>query len=900
MAAASEPVAGDAGALPGVCFDAAGVDAAIDAGTPRARAYAGALAALDRSLDAALDAGCPARTVVAARTTAMDALLGHAWCAGFADAGDDIALVAVGGYGRGELHPHSDVDLLILLEEGAEAAYREAIEAFVTLLWDIGLEIGQAVRSVEQCVEAALEDVTTATNLMESRPLAGSERLFDQVVEATGPDRVWPTTTFFRAKLDEQKARHRKFDRTAYRLEPNIKEGPGGLRDIQMVGWVAKRHFGAQTLAELVDHGFVTRDEYRRLVHGQELLWAIRWRLHRLTGRREDRLLFDHQRDLASAFGEDPGQDPNRAVEAFMQRYYRAVMELQRLNEILLQFFREAILEPAGRPAVRHLNEHFRVRGETLEIATPERFRREPRAMLEMYLVLAKHPEIRGVRAETLRRLRDDLDAFDDDVRADPEARRMFMDLLRQPYRVASQLFRMNRYGVLGAYLPAFDRIVGRMQYDLFHTYTVDEHTLRVIRNLREFRVPDEERQSAFALCVQLMAELAEPELLYVAALFHDIAKGRDGDHSELGAVDAEAFCDAHGLGSVQTGLVCWLVRNHLLMSMTAQRRDLSDPAVIHEFARSVSSVAHLNHLYLLTVADIRATNPTLWNSWKDNLLRELYQKTVQALWRGLDNPIDKDERIAEVQQHARRELAAWAFDPERIETLWADLGEAYFLRHNADEIAWHTRGLLEHGDRDDALILLRQETQRGSTELFISRRDNRYRFALVTTVLDRLGLSIVDARVLTSRSGRALDTYLILEASGEPITDGYRLADIRSGLEAAMADPERLPEQPARRTPRRMRNFDVPLTVEAEDQAEHGITAIEITASDQPGLLSKIARAFLAVGVRVHNARIATVGERVDDVFFVTTPDNHRLGDAQVRRIERELSERISNPGAS
>jgi len=880
-------------------FDTARIDAGLRAGQRPASVYAGALADIDAALDGALDAGISAHDIVAARAAAVDELLAHAWQAGFAEANGDIALVAVGGYGRGELQPHSDVDLLILLAEDAEDRHREAIEAFVTLLWDIGLEIGQAVRTVAQCSEAAQADVTTATNLMESRLLAGASTLYEAMQAATGPERVWPTETFFRAKLDEQKARHRKFDRTAYRLEPNIKEGPGGLRDIQMVGWVAKRHFGAQTLAELVDHGFLTDDEYRRLVRGEELLWAIRWRLHRMNGRSEDRLLFDHQRDLAVAFGET-ADDPNRAVEAFMQRYYRAVMELQRLNEILLQFFREAILEPPGQPVVRRLNERFRIRGETLEIAAPDVFRHQPRALIEMYLLLARHPEVRGVRAETLRRLRDDLDGIDDSVRADPQARRLFMELLRQPWRVASQLFRMNRYGVLGAYIPAFDRIVGRMQYDLFHTYTVDEHTLRVIRNLREFRAPDEDADgSEFPLCLELMSDLEEPELLYVAALFHDIAKGRDGDHSELGAVDAEAFCRDHGLSSVQTGLVCWLVRHHLLMSMTAQRRDLSDPAVIHEFARTVSSVSHLNHLYLLTVADIRATNPTLWNSWKDNLLRELYHKTVQALWRGLDNPIDKEERIAEVQHHARRQLAAWALDVDRIDTLWAELGDAYFLRHNADEIVWHTRGLLEHGDREDALILLRRETQRGSTELFISRPDHRYRFALVTTVLDRLGLSIVDARVLTSRSGRALDTYLILEAEGEPITDDHRIADIRAGLEAALADPERLPDQPARRTPRRMRHFDVPLVVEAEEEPEHGMTAVEVRASDQPGLLSKIARAFLAVGVRVHSARVATIGERVDDVFFITDSGNRPVDDETVRAVERELAHRISNPGA-
>jgi len=881
-------------------FDAAAVDTALQAGEHPAGAYAAALARVDAALDAALDAGTSAHTVVAERAAAVDALLDHAWGAHFPAEAADVALVAVGGYGRGELHPHSDVDLLILLTEGAEAQHGPAIEAFVTLLWDIGLEISQAVRTVAQCAEAAAADITTVTNLMESRPLSGAAALHQAMEAAIAPDALWPADAFFEAKFAEQKVRHRKFDHTAYRLEPNIKEGPGGLRDIQMVAWVAKRHFGATSLAELVDQGFLTADEHDRLVRGQALLWCIRWRLHRLNARREDRLLFDHQRELAAALGEH-ASDPNEAVEAFMQRYYRTVMALQRLNGMLLQFFREALLEPAGQQPVEALNERFQVRGDTLEMTAPDVFRRQPRALIEMYLLLAQHPGIRSVRAQTLRRLRDDLNGLDADVRADPEAKRLFLALLRQPSRVSSQLFRMNRYGVLGAYLPAFDRIVGRMQYDLFHTYTVDEHTLRVIRNLRDFRDPpaDSDHATELPLCVQLMGKLNEPELLYIAALFHDIAKGRDGDHSELGASDAENFCREHGLSSVQTGLVAWLVRHHLLMSMVAQRRDLSDPAVIHAFARTVSSLSHLDHLYLLTVADIRATNPTLWNSFKDNLLRELYHKTAQALWRGLDNPIDKAERIAEVQADARARLMSRDLPAARIDTLWDDLGEPYFLRHSADEIAWHTRGLLEHADTGTPLILLRRETQRGSTELFISRPDHHFRFALVTAVLGRLGVSIVDARLATTHSGHTLDTYLILEGSGEPMTDDYRIADVRAALEAALADPEHLPEQTARQTPRRVRHFDIPLAVTTEQRPEHGMTAIELTAGDQPGLLASVARAFLAAGVRVHNARIATVGERVNDVFFTTTETNHPLDAAAIEAVERELAQRISNPGA-
>ncbi len=871
------------------------VDDALARGEAAGPAYRHALAEIDAALDACLDAGASAHEVVAARASAVDGMLVDAWQRCLGPRRDELALVAVGGCGRGELQPYSDIDILVLCGETLAASDRDALERFVTLLWDIGLEVGHAVRTVDECVEVATSDVTTATNLMESRLLDGSRGLYEAMRAATGADQIWPAATFFRVKLAEQRERHRKFDDTAYRLEPNIKEGPGGLRDIQMVGWVAKRHFGATTLADLVGHGFLTPDELKRLHQGQERLWRIRWRLHRLSRRREDRLLFDHQRELARAFGET-AEDPNAAVEAFMQRYYRMVMQLQRLNEILLQFFREAILESGATAAAHRLDEHFCLRGDTLEAARADTFRRDPTAILAMFVTLARHPEARGIRAETLRQLHSDLEVIDDAIRRQPEMRGRFMDLLRQPRGVASQLVRMNRYGVLGAYLPAFDRVVGRMQYDLFHTYTVDEHTLRVIAHLRRFRLGEDPNEDA--LCCQLMGALDHPETLYIAALFHDIAKGQDGDHSELGAREAITFCQDHGVAEVQTGLVAWLVRHHLVLSMTAQRRDLTDPDVIHEFARTVSSIAHLNHLYLLTVADIRATNPSLWNSWRANLLRELYHKTVQALWRGLDNPIDSAQRLSEVQAQARQILAQQGTETEGLEAVWSDLPEPYFLRHNADEIARHTHALAAHARRDRPLIQLRRETTRGPAELFLAGPPHRYRFALVTTVLDQLGLSVVDARILTSHSGMALDTYLILEASGASIRDEHRMAEIRERLEAALARPDRVPAQPARRPSRRMRHFAVPLRVDTEQQPDWTTTAVEVTAGDQPGLLSKIARAFLDTDVRVHSARVATVGERVDDVFFCTNADDDPLGEDDIERVKKALDHYISHSG--
>ncbi|HDJ85646.1 MAG TPA: [protein-PII] uridylyltransferase, partial [Chromatiales bacterium] len=582
--------------------------------------------ALDRAredLAAQFAAGAPVRELVHKQARLIDRLLEYAWHRLLPGAGADLALVAVGGYGRGELHPASDIDLLILVaDDAARERHRAAIEQFLTLLWDLGAEVGHSVRSVEECVDEARRDITVATNLMEARLLAGPQALFTALRAATGPDRVWPGRAFFAAKWNEQQARHRKFHDTAYNLEPNIKEGPGGLRDIQMVGWVAKRHFGAATLHDLVGHGFLTEAEYRALIEGQDHLWRIRFALHLLTGRREDRLLFDHQVPLARRFG-FRDTDANLAVEQFMQHYYRTVMDLSRLNEMLLQLFQEAILYADDRDEPLVINRRFQSRKGFIEVRHPKVFEQYPFALLEVFLLLQQHAELKGVRASTIRLIRDNRDRIDDRFRGDLRARSLFMEILRQPRGVTHDLRRMNRYGVLAAYLPAFSNVVGRMQYDLFHTYTVDEHTLFVVRNLRRLTVP--EFAAELPLCSRIMRDLPKPELLYIAALFHDIAKGRSGDHCELGAADAQEFCRDHGLGAYDTRLVCWLVRNHLLFSLTAQRRDISDPQVIHEFAATLGDHVHLDYLYLLTIADIRATNPGLWNSWRRALLQELH-----------------------------------------------------------------------------------------------------------------------------------------------------------------------------------------------------------------------------------------------------------------------------------
>ena len=446
--------------------------------------------------------------------------------------GDDIALIAVGGYGRGELHPYSDIDLLILTsDEGGD--YRENIEGLITLLWDINLEIGHSVRTMSECAQAAADDITIATNLMESRTLAGNSELQTQLMNLVGPENIWSSSDFFRAKWDEQILRHRKFANSEYNLEPNIKSSPGGLRDIQMIGWVVKRHFGAQSIDELLERQFLSKEELDTLKEGQDFLWKVRFALHILAGREEDRLLFDHQRTLAEQFG-FTDSDGKLAVEQFMQQYYRWVMHLGELNDVLMQHFDETILRACEAETVFEINSRFRVRNGHIEVCNAKVFTKTPSALMEIFVLMASNNAIDGVRASTIRLIRKSHHLIDNRFRADPKNKRYFLELLRSPQRVALNLRRMKRFGILDKFIPAFAGIVGQMQHDLFHIYSVDAHTLELIKNISRFRYPS--MVEKYPMACRIMQRLPKPELLYLAGLFHDIAKGRGGDHSSLGA----------------------------------------------------------------------------------------------------------------------------------------------------------------------------------------------------------------------------------------------------------------------------------------------------------------------------------------------------------------------------
>jgi [protein-PII] uridylyltransferase len=831
----------------------------------------------------------PVEVLVRERARLVDDLVTRAWRLHASGATDSIALVAVGGYGRGELLPCSDVDVMVLLPKGEEPAWTAPLERFLTFLWDIGLETGHSVRTIDECRQEALADLSVATTLFEARLLAGPPSLFEAMRRALAPDRLWPARDFFEAKLAEQTERHHRFHDTAYNLEPNVKQGPGGLRDIQTIAWVAKRHFRAETLEELATHGFIAARELAQLESAQAWLWRVRFALHLVSGRREDRLLFDHQIRLARMFGYEDATY-TLAVEQFMQRYYRTAMLVSWLNELLLQQFREDILAARDAPALP-LSVHFRERDEYLEAVSDDTFSRHPSALLELFVVLQQNPRLRGVRARTIRLVHDNLWLIDEEFRQNPRNHRLFLEILRAPAGVTHELRRMNLYGVLGRYIPAFGRIVGRMQYDLFHAYTVDAHTLFVVSNLRRFAL--ERYDQEFPKLAQIFRALPEPELAYLAAIFHDIAKGRGGDHSELGAVDAEAFCLEQGLSRYDARLVAWLVLNHLRLSVTAQKQDISDPQVINAFARDVGDQVRLDYLYVLTVADVRGTNPKLWNSWKATLFDELYERVKTALRRGHESPLDREELIAGTQALARERLAAAGVAPEAAQRVWQTLTDAYFLRHSAAEVAWHTGQLAarEPGDASPLIAVAEHPGRGGATVVLVCTHGRHHSFARATAALDQLGLSIQDARITPTADGGSLDNYLVLEDSGLAITDRERMAGIERYVQRALGERSAQAPAVARRVPRQVRMFTTPTQVSFSADPENGRTLIEVVAGDRPGLLSEIGHVFWDQRVELHGAKVMTVGERAEDVFTVTDETGRPLGPARCQSLADALT---------
>ena len=805
---------------------------------------------------------------------------------------EEAALVAVGGYGRRELHPQSDVDLLILLGNGLDASsWHRCTQEFITFIWDLGLQIGSSVRTLEDCCEQAKNDITIATSLIESHTIIGKADLREQAFDWVISEQAWGNEAFYKARIESQQERHRRTNDTEYNLEPNIKNSPGGLRDIQTIGWIGKRHFGLSNMAQLAGHNYLNKSELDTLRKSTDYLWTIRYALHLIAKRPEERLLFDHQRKLATFFGYEDNEE-ELAVEQFMHRYYRTAMHLAELNQTLLQLFDQGILHAHEADLVVSINRRFELRNGRLQACYPSLFLRQPFAIMEAFVILAQHPQCQAIGAECKRLIQTYRHLIDDKYRRDIRVNSLFMELLRSPQRMSHTLLEMQRQGVLGDYLPAFNRIVGRMQHDMYHIYTVDAHCMKVVKKMRELLLPKERER--FPVASRLVHQLPKIELLYIAGFFHDIGKGSGRDHSVVGAEEVRHFCKQHQLGKWDTELVSWLVRHHLLMSMTAQKRDISNPDIIHEFATKMGDQLHLDYLYVLTVSDINATNPALWNNWRASLLRQLYTATNRVLRLGLDVPVNHQGLIEQSQIDARKLLQAQRFNPASVMRLWKNLGDDYFIRENAKTIAWHTRTILNH--QIEGPLVAISETSfsafEGGTQIFVYTQDKANLFAVLCAILGQLNLDIQDARIITTEDGHSMDTFIVLDSHGNTINETPTLlAQLQERLTQALLYPNDFAYIVQQRQPRAHKLFNQPSSVSLTNPEGRIWTRLELFSADRPGLLAQVGLVFMRLGISLQKAKIQSIGGRVEDVFFITLNNGHRISDeGLLAKLENDI----------
>jgi [protein-PII] uridylyltransferase len=813
--------------------------------------------------------------MLAARARAVDDALRRLWTA--VGLPRSAALIAVGGYGRGELYPASDVDVLFLTPSEVSADIEAKLEHLVGLLWDIGLDIGHSVRSVGQCVDEAARDITVETTLLEARLLAGSRKLFRELSSTLEAQR--DPGAFFKAKRLEQDERHQRYQETPYSLEPNCKESPGGLRDLQVIQWIARASKLGGSWAELAARGLITAEEARQLARVERFMRDTRVRLHLIARRREDRLIFDHQEAMAAAFGL-AATPTRRASEVFMQRYYRSAKTITQLNTILLQNI-SAALFPADDAAVLPINARFQSSRELLDVVDEQVFEREPSALLECFTLLQRHSELKGMTARTLRGLWRARRMIDAKFRRDPKNRALFLSLFQQTRGLVHEIRRMNQYGILGRYLPAFGRIVGQMQHDLFHVYTVDQHILQVMRNVRRFTMSEHAHE--YPLLSRLITGFERRWLLYLSALFHDIAKGRGGDHSQLGMRDARLFCRQHDLSPVDTDLVVFLVEHHLSMSSVAQKQDLSDPDVIRDFARVVKSERRLTALYILTHADIRGTSPKVWNAWRGKLLEDLYFSTLRVLQGdGAHVPGSGDR-----QEEARSLLRYFGLREGVEQAFWSRLDTVYFMRHDPDEIAWHTRMLYFQVDATVPVVKARPNQVGDGLQVMVYAPDQLDLFVRLCGFFGRLGYSIADAKIHTTTDGHALDSFVLLDPNGH-LNSRDMIALIETGLVERLQ--AQLPaEQPiAGRLSREVKHFPITpeIVIKPDERKQHHI--MHVTAADRPGLLYSVARVLAAHAIRLHTAKITTLGERAEDVFLISGEELDNS--TTLIRLEQEL----------
>ncbi|WP_440904581.1 [protein-PII] uridylyltransferase [Catenovulum sp. SX2] len=824
----------------------------------------------------------PIAKIVLGRAFFIDHLIRKLWRLLDLEQTAELTLAAVGGYGRGHLNLHSDIDLLILSKNQINEDCQQKISQFVTALWDLGLDIGQSVRTLKETISLGQEDITIATNLLESRFLIGDENLYKELTKKVNGKSFWPSVKFFKAKTEEQQARHRKFNDTSYNLEPNIKENPGCLRDIQNIGWIAKKHYKVFDGSQLVKQNFMTEEELRELQDCREFLWHMRFALHSVAGRSENRLLFEHQPEVANLLGY--GQNKS-AVETMMKRFFVITRRVSELNQVLLQFFADEFVTRFRPWKRKKLNNDFEVTNGLLRARNEDVFE-TPAGLLDMFLLVADYDKnISGLHSTTLRLLRNARRKYEKLELCQLEAcRERFMQLVKHPQFFGISWKIMHHHGVMAVYSHDWAHIVGLMQFDLFHSYTVDEHTHRLIRNLYRYTLP--ENKEEFPRCSAICTNYPKIELLYIAAIYHDICKGKGGDHSELGGEAVRKFCRLHGISETDTDLVAWLVENHLLMSVVAQRKDINDPQVIHDFCERIQDETHLNLLYALTLADIRATNTTLLNDWKASLLRQLYTSTQNAMRSGLEKPVARDIQEKEKRDNALDILLSNKYSPEAIDSLWQTMQEDYFHKYNSKQIAWHTQTILDAKGKD-IIFAIDNNTHPGGTAIFVYTKDRAYLFASICSALDRKNFNIHDAIIMNTEDGFALDTLIVLEEEGNQASR-KRFKDIQDALvEAINEDGE--PSVP-NRIPRQIKQFHVPTKITWVEHKNDKRSMMELEALDTPGLLVKIGRVFFANNITIHAAKVATIGERAEDFFVLTNNSGDPLSVEEKSSLTEQL----------
>jgi [protein-PII] uridylyltransferase len=822
----------------------------------------------------------PAR-LLQGRSRLVDGVLCELW--NLCTLPPELTLVAVGGYGRGELYPYSDVDILVLMStDEPDDELRGKVERYIGYLWDLGLDIGHSVRTVDECMSESALDVTVMTTMLESRRLTGSLALYREFLRRLYIE--FNPESFYHAKSAEQEQRYNRFNQTPYALEPNCKESPGGLRDLQVIIWISLAAGLGTRWSNLAKQGLITREETRDLNGVERFMQQVRIRLHYIAGRREDRVIFDVQEALAKAFGLEATK-AKRASEVMMQRYYRAAKKVTQLNTLILQNI-GARYAPLSLAASRPIDGHFQASGELLDIVDDQVFERHPPAILESYLLMQKHPELKGMSARTLRALWHGRKLINAAFRRDPVNRANFVAIFQQARGQTHELRRMNQYETLGAYIPAFGRIVGQMQHDLFHVYTVDQHILQVVRNVRRFAL--EEHGHEYPLMTRLMTEFERPWVLYLAALFHDIAKGRGGDHSRLGMADARRFCREHGFVKDDVELVVWLVEQHLVMSQVAQKQDLSDPDVIRHFAAQAGTERRLTALYLLTHADIRGTSPKVWNGWKGKLLEDLFMASRQLL-RG-DTPqqaLGLDER----REQVRERLRFYGLVPDVESALWSDLDTVYFLRHDIEEIAWHTRMLYHCPQTDRPVVKARPSPIEKGLQVMVYTKDQKDLFVRLCAYFSRMGYTILDAKIHTTGRGYALDSFIVFDPGHD---SDYRdvIGLIEHDLTEKLASHAAIDAPSSGRVSRQLKHFPITPAVSLQPDERGQRFILSIAAADRPGLLFTVARTLAEHGINIHTAKISTLGERAEDTFLVSSPSLENS--AKRVQLESILIERL------